>query len=651
MKTVSQSISSSEKNDDEYDEITPYEMFIDLAECLSPKRFNTFIYMIDIGKCLFNCFEGTEEGLKCWSLYARQKSQKYTEEFCKEHYYSFSDGNFITVRTIGWYAKEDNLRQYQLWHTKFCMPKMKQTISRKNFPHVLTAQSFYRYFWLDYVYAGGKYKKWYRFKNNRLCELSDDEPIRRDITEKFVPCFDNFRNQYLMEKIAMNEKISQSEKAKRMTADFEKTIQTIGDLIDKLLSNGYRNSLMMTIREYFYQEDFFDMIDKNPNILGVYNCVIELTKTGAFARPGKPEDYVTKRMGVSYRSEYDENHRDVRDILKYLRQVFPEKSLFEHMQRDISSMLYGKNSEKCFRVWIGDTNGSKSVFQKMLKKMFGDYYKDMPNEFYSATQKNSSGPNPEIAQLSNARIVFSAEPDGDAAFKGDRIKKITGGDSFFGRGCKQDGGSIETSFKTVMVLNNVPDISNLDEATKERFKMIPFEGRWAKEEEDIQIPESFEEQIQMKTYRMDKKFEDNIPRLAMALLWLSVKNYKFYAENGLTNPEYIKKWMKDYWKMNDPYLSFINEKLIKIEKEIDCEGCSGCKKCCDGKRIVIDETVGIRTKDIYHIFRNWLKDTHPHMRMINQGAFTKTMSTRDKLGKQVKWLWAGWKIKASEDEA
>ena len=83
--------------------------------------------------------------------------------------------------------------------------------------------------------------------------------------------------------------------------------------------------------------------------------------------------------------------------------------------------------------------GSKSVFQKMLRKMFGDYYKDMPADFYSAHQRGTSGPNPELAQVLGARLVFSAEPDDDAAFKGARIKKLTGGDSFYARGCNENG--------------------------------------------------------------------------------------------------------------------------------------------------------------------------------------------------------------------
>ena len=640
-----------DKSEDEYDSITEFEMFIDLVECLSSKRFNTEMYMFDIGKCLFNCFKGGCEGLKWWIKYTTEKSTTYDEDFCQENYPSFGDENFITIKTIGWYAREDNFKQYQIWHEKYCLPKMKMAISRESFPQVLVAQAFHRFFWLDYIYTGGRAKEWYRFRNNRLNVISE-ESIRRDITEKFIPCFDQFRNQYMMEKININERLGSSEKAGRMTADFEKTIKIIGQLIDKLLSQHYRSSIMMTIREYYEDSQFFEKIDVNPSLLGVFNCVIELTPTGAFTRSGKPEDYITKKMGVSYSSEYDYNHRNVKDSLKYLRQVFPEPSIFEFVLKDNAAMLYGKNVEKTFRCYIGDTNGSKSIYQAIHKKMFGDYYKDLPNEFYSGTRTNPSGPTPEIAQLSGSRIVYSTEPDAGLNFRGDKIKLITGSDSQFGRSCKENGGSINASYNAIMVMNRIPNISNLDEATKERFGMFPFEGRWVRDEEDIKVPEDFEEQIKQRLYRMDKRFEKNIPRLATGFLWLAVENYSKYMCEGNKRPPYMKKFMSDHWKANDPYLCFIDEHIIRKEKDKECSNCKtkGCDLCTNGYISIPDIEHGLRSKDIYPVFKKWLRKGDHSMKTPTQGQFTKDMSTRDKLGKQVKWVWQGYVIRADDSD-
>lgn len=653
-----ESVSVTADNLEDYEKPTDYEIFIELVDCLKPERFNKETYLLDIGKCLYNIFDGGIEGLQHWINYTKEKSTKFEESFCYENYQILNDQNFITIKTIGWYAREDNPERYQNWHDKWCLPKMRNAIARDTFPQVLVAEAFHRVFWLDYFYSGGKDKSWYRFKHNRMCEISE-ESIRRDITEKFIPCFDKFRNQYMLEKITLNQKMGSSEQAKRMTADFEKTIKIIGQLIDRLYTHHYRSSIMMCIREYFEDEGFLEKIDTNPSLLGLLNCVIELTPTRAVARTGKPEDYVTNKMGVSYRSDYDYNSQDVKDVLKYLRQVFPEESIFRFMLKDIAAMLYGRNIEKSFRIWIGNTNGSKSIFQLMLKKMFGDYYKDLPSAWFSQTKINVSGSSPEFAQLAGSRVVFSPEPDAGLDFRADRIKILTGGDSTFGRGNFKDGGSINPSYNAIMPLNRIPNIANLDEAAKERFTMIPFEGRWFNEEdaEEVGIPDDYEEQVKERKYIKDKMFDKQVPRLAMALLWLSVENYSKYKTEGHTKPEYIKSYMRDYWMANDPYLCFIDEMLVKKEKEKVCKKCDGdgCEKCKGrGFKLVVDKSVGLRTKEVFPVFKKWLKKGDHSLKLPKQGEFTTVMSTRDKLDKQVAWVWQGytWKEDSldSEDE-
>ena len=70
---------------------------------------------------------------------------------------------------------------------------------------------------------------------------------------------------------------------------------------------------------------------------------------------------------------------------------------------------------------------------------------------------------------------------------------------------------------------------------------------------------------------MDERFEDNIPKLAGALLWLAVKHYKAYRREGLTPPQYIKDWMTEYWKKHDPHISFITEMLDNPKVLKECE--------------------------------------------------------------------------------
>ena len=655
------SSNASENSEYERENSNPSDMEIalDLIEFLKKDRFNKENYFLDIGRSLYNACEGDSVGLKNWIRLASEYG-KFDEAYCTQQYENFDDQH-ITIKTLGWYARIDNPDKYRAWHENWCLPKLKECISNDS-AHITVAEAFFRVFWLDYFYTG---KRWVVYRKSCLFLLSEDIPLRLAITNRFIPYFNSYSARIASEHsklVGQNNTMS-----KQRAEDMSKTHAAISKMIKKLSTDSYRCALVKTIREYFWKEDLSKILNKNPYLLGVKNCVIELNDHRAFVRPGKPEDYITKKVGVSYRSEYNFKHRDVMDLLVYFRQVFPNSQLNEFMKKDVASMLYGRNAEKVFRMWIGDTNGSKSVFQKMLRQMLGDYYCDLPPEFYSAQQRGGSGPSPELAQTDGARVVFSAEPDDDMAFKGARIKKITGGDSFYARSCNEDGGTIETSFKPVMVLNLVPDITGMDEATRNRFTMVPFEGRWltADEAKESNLTEDMEEQIKIKTYRMDNRFEDNIPRLAAALLWMAVFYYKKYREEGHDNPPYIKKWMNDYWKHHDPYIAFITEKLenpkiSSICKTCDhykCENCPGescqtcssknkCPTCQDtGFYEEIDVSKSVTATEIYREFKSWLKETHPQMQLIPKGKFVDILSTKDKLGKQREKKWWGLSLR------
>lgn len=621
---------------------TDLELALELIEMLSEERFENESYFLDIGRALYSATNGAEEGLKIWTRIGLDKEFNDDEEFYEEEYEAF-DKSHITIKTLAWYAKHDNPDIYHEWHQRWCLPKLKESLISQG-AHVPVAEAFYRVFWLDYFFSKGR---WYSFREHTLTQLSEVIPLREAITNGLIPYFENFRNQTSSVK---NE--SSGDYAKNL----EGTLKEIKKIIKNLQTESYRSQIINSSQVYFWKENIFKVLNKNSRLLGAKNCVIELGKEKAFARAGKPEDFITKKIGVRFKKRYNWGHKDVKDLLLYLRQVFPNADINHHMKKDIASILYGRNAEKKFRVWIGDTNGSKSIYQKIIRTMLGEYYCDLPPEFYSAQQKSSGGPNPELAQTEDARVGFSAEPDDDMSIKAPRIKRITGGDSMFARNCNQDGGSIETTFKPILVLNNVPEVTGMEEATKTRFSMIPYESRWLRPEEidnlDFEFPEDIEEQIKIKTFAMDEKFDDNIPKLAGALLWLAVQYFEIYIKEGLKDPPYIQKWMEDYWKKNDAFTSFIAERLENPIISVECKDCKDlsdeesniCK--CNGKRFVdeIDASKSITASELFPEFKRWYQETYPNKKkdqIPDKKKFTSIMSNKDKLNKQVNRRWWG----------
>lgn len=614
-----------EDEEDSGDIKNDYDMCNELVQYLSKKRFNDKQCFMDIGRAYFNATEGSYKGLHGW-IKTCQKSETFDKNFCEENYDAFEEDK-VTVRTLAWYFKADDPKKYENWHNRWCYYSFFDAIERD---HTKVGEAFYKKNWLKYMFTG---KKWYEFRRNRLVVI-DEIKLKKSLTNDFIPSFDMLETQLLGEKMKLNDRKSGSRKVKQRIQEIEKNIEDIIKLRKSLRNESYIASILKSVRTFFYYENIHKVLNKNPRLIGCSNCVIELTEEKAVKREGKPEDFITKKTGVPFRSDYTFDHPDVKDLLKYLMQVFPNPDIRSYMEKDFASLLYRRNVEKLFRLWIGDTNGSKSILQNIIRKWLGDYYCDIPTEFYSAKKMGTSGPTPELAQAEDSAVAFSAEPDDDEQFKGARIKKMSGGDSMYARLCNEDGGSFETTFKTIMVLNSVPDITGMDEATKTRLVMIPFEGRWIRPEEEhrFPVPDTFEEQVRQKTYRMDGRFGDNVPRLASAMLWFAYVNYKKYLQEGLKQPTYIKTYMDDYWSKNDPYSSFINE-MMEIPKKADGN---------------IDMDKHVTATDIYPVFTRWFKGAYPKHPVTQKNKFTTLMTGTDRLGKQKARRWYGWTLKSQD---
>lgn len=618
-------IIEEDETDESGDINNDFDLCNEMIKHLGPKRFNTKMYFLDIGRAYYNATEGSYRGLRGW-IKSSEKSKLFDKDFCEEHYESFETDK-VSVKSLGWYFKSDNKKKYQQWHDNWCKFSFFDAFEGD---HVKVGEAFYRCFWLKYMYTG---KKWLEFRRNRLVYIEEIK-IKKMITTEFLPHFDRLESMLLSEKMKLNERKGGSRAIKHRMADIDSNIERIVKLKKQLRNENYISSIIKSLRAFFYYEDIKKALNKNPSILGCSNCVIELTDERAVKRDGKPEDFITKKMGVHYRSDYSYDHPDVQELIKYLTQVFPVREIRDLMTKALASYMYGRNAEKICWMYIGNTNGSKSVFQKMVKTWLGDYYCDLPSEYFSGKKPNSSGPTPELAQTENARVAFTAEPPEDETWSGAKIKKITGGDSMFVRNCNEDGGSIETTFKTIVVLNVVPGFRGLDEATKNRLFLIPFEGRWiGPNDKSFTIPETFDEQVKAKIYPMDSRFEDKLPRLATALNWYCINNYKKYLKEGLQRPKYIEEYMEKFWEQNDPYSAFIQENLEIPKKE-------------NGN---VDDTKYITATDLYPIYKRWFKNNYPGFQLVEKAKMTTFLSTDDRLGKQRARRWYGYTIRVTED--
>lgn len=632
----------------EIDELSLACLFIEIIKDSTLEKYN---YWCDVGKVLYNITYGSSEGLKLFTnttfrekvssvkIKIKKKTvsrgrkpenfniptdkkeiEKRTPKMCARLWKTFKNNNNLTIKTLAYMAKNDDIDEYKKWHNSWIMPAM--NIALDEMTDVDMAEVIYRIFWLEFICSDIEKSKWWYFTPNthRLISMNKAYKLRNGITDRLVPLLMEMRTCTGQQQTDLGNTKGKGDTKKLC----ETKIAQITKLIKKLKTASIRSRVLDMCKEKFYVENFSKIINRGGLCTAWPNCVVEVCGNEAIPRPGKLEDYLTKSGAISYNVTFSWTNDLVKQCMKYLSEVFPTKELLHHAIKDFSSFLIGKNAEKLFRVWTGNGNNSKSILVKLMQCWLGELCIDLPVSVYTGAKISSSGPSPELAQAEAAHLAITAEPDDGDDLKSGAIKRTTGGDRFFGRMCNSDGGSIDLTFKSIYMCNSIPNIPNVDTPTKERFGILPFLSKWVK----TGASEDPEEQMRQRVFKMDEFFEEKIPDLAEALFWICVQYFPKYKKEGLKPPQIIIDYTNDHWDEHDPFQSFMGEKMNKVEIK-------------DGDSI--NNGNSVTNSDLYPQFKNFFKSQYPMSLVPAAPQFKTQMEQR--LGKQIKKRWRGWAIK------
>lgn len=599
-------------NSDEY----LCDVFINM---LKPSRFNNKVYWIDIGKSIFNIFNGNDNGLNKW-IQITALSNNFNKDDCYDFYPTFRQKNYNTIKTLAWFAKYDSPKNYNLWHIKHCHPFIQKATS---LTHSDVADAFYHIYWLEFATSSLNKNSVYYFKNNIWTKSNTGIDIRMFITNKFIKVFEK-------ERVLIDEQILSSNDDNLKNAKEEIT-KNLGKLINKLKNRTFKNHIVEECLEKFFIQDFESILDSDIDILGLSNGVIQITDDDAFVRPGKPEDYVSRTSSLIYPHNHSWQHKNMKILLDWFSKVFPNKELLHYFGKFCGSCLKGGNSDKLFPVFTGSGDNSKSMIKKLFEASFGSYCVTIPTQVLTSTSRGS-GPSPELARTKGARIVFAPEPSSDVSIKNGNLKLFCGGgDKFFARSCNENGGEIDINFITILMCNQIPIVPNSDKAVKNRMRVLPFMSTWVKDADpDINV------QFEKLEFQMDPFFERKIPHLAPSFMWYCTRMYKIYRKEGLRSPDIIKQHTLEYWKNNDIYMLF-KEQFITKATIVDINS---------GKNITDVNSV-ISLNNIYSLFKDWHREQFNNLKCPDRNVAKCEFEQR--LGKSINNKWRGYKIKMDEN--
>ncbi|GLS37229.1 phage/plasmid primase P4 [Mesorhizobium tianshanense] len=208
-----------------------------------------------------------------------------------------------------------------------------------------------------------------------------------------------------------------------------------------------------------------DQWDEDPMALNCDGEVVQLDADGC-SRRVIPGDYMTKSTAVG--------PGDGCPLwLEFLALVTGDDGeLIDYLQRVCGYCLTGLTVEHAlFFLWGPGGNG-KSTFIETISGVMGDYAKTAGIDTFTASASDRHPT--DLAALQGARLVTSIETAKGRSWDETRIKTLTGGDRISARYMRQDFFEYTPQFKLMIAGNNKPALTNVDDAFRRRFHMIPF---------------------------------------------------------------------------------------------------------------------------------------------------------------------------------
>ena len=283
-------------------------------------------------------------------------------------------------------------------------------------------------------------------------------------------------------------------------------------------------------RTFATRSDFWD---RDPYLLGTPGGTVEL-RTGDL-RPSSPTDGITKLTAVA--------PADVANCPQWLRFLEEatrgDQAYIRFLQQWSGYSLTGDTSEQSLCFAYGGGGNGKGVLIHTLSGIMRDYAMAAAMETFTAS-KYDRHPT-EIASLRGARLVTASETEEGRQWAEARIKQLTGGDTMRARYMRMDEFEFVPVLKLLIIGNNKPSLSSVDDAARRRFNLLPFLHKPA-------APD----------LNLERKLEAEWPAI---LRWM-IDGCLDWQEHGLVRPDVVQVATAEYFAAQDTIGDWLEAKCI-----------------------------------------------------------------------------------------
>lgn len=550
-----------EKTIDPEEDLVNLEYISDLVFLLSEYRAVDRNEWMRVGWILYSLTRGADAGLYIWDQFSKLGKDKYNEAKVRDEWSKMRPGCW-TLKSLAAMAKEDAPDQFKIVRQKYVDTRIEVALDATDFG---IASFFYVMYEGRIVFV--RSKEWYFFHYSKeyaphgYWRLCDENRIKHELTGPLIKYFQKvyFDSVEKMQKIA-----SYDEEAKKYVMEpnadpleFAKLLRYVTGthkVLERLKSSSQCASIASMISYLAYDVDNHSVdFGTKKNIVSLQNCVID-TDT-CTVRPGTPEDMAILQSGVVYDFNMTDDDPRVKETIDIFTKIFPNVQVREFVLDICAELFVGGNRRKHIYIFTGVGNNGKSVIKQFLRDLLGEYAIDFPTcTMFSS--RSSSGLSPDLARSGGGvRMAVVQESNSDDKLNTGAMKELTGNDSMYVRALYSAPKEITPLFKTILICNKLPMLTEDDEAVWNRMVVIPFEAKFTR------IPKGQEKINAMNhIYQRDDTLMSRLRTLAPALAYLLLHRLKNVDPDSPV-PDYILQRVDNYRGESNYYRRFVDQEL------------------------------------------------------------------------------------------
>lgn len=544
-----------------YSEIEALLKLLDVRRVIDP------IEWISVGAAIHDIFSG-KRGLSLFYQFSerapkprkkRTIARRWKELETKPERYKW-----ITRTCLPFWALHDDPQGYMTSCVSTYTPKISEKTFRAKEVADITMKAF-GHLHCFVTPSKGNRTYWMHFRDHRWQEDGNATNLKQVISETMPRIFIDKRRQYIQQQGAAT--VPETEER------FENLAKQCQRIADQLTERRNIEQVIFFCQQKCQrsEEQIEALMNEHRGLMGFTDGVVDVTSGKVVFRPGRPDDWVRKTVGIPYPGRYDPSTDHAVAFRRFRESIHPgiHAPVGQYIW-DIMALCINGWTKQQFLVMTGGGANGKSIFTKIIRLVFGGLYCTLPPTVLTQKRGNSGDASPELYKAKGARIAIMQEPDFDDNFNVGQLKELTGGDPIYCRNLYTTPITYVPQCIWGMTCNKKPTYVDPTNATKRRMRIIPFPVTFCDNPEERTSTE--ENPVAHKDATLDTRVSLWTQTVAAYLLhrYARVVNSAFYKKFGEPDvPQAVRDATDDYDSRCNIVKTWIKEELEYADPDSD----------------------------------------------------------------------------------